>query len=55
MKNRYTPEGNAKDRPIYDVTSGCFVTVRPMTAGRHRPPQDSISSNIVGIFTVCIV
>jgi len=23
--------------------------VRPMTAGRHRPPQDTISSNIIGI------
>jgi len=30
-------------------------SVRPMTAGRHRPPQDTISSNIVGIFTVSIV
>jgi len=22
--------------------------IRPMTAGRHRPPQDTISSDILG-------
>jgi len=26
-----------------------YESVRPMTAGRRRPPQDTISSNIVGI------
>jgi len=29
---------------------------RPVeAAGRHTPPQDTISSNIVGIDTVCTV
>jgi len=32
---------------MYADESRAENTVRPMTAGRHRPPQDTISSNLL--------